>query len=515
MGKDTGWRFPISEARAVLHMAEAFEIPIADALREAAANVPGAREHPPTLLPSSFPWWKDLYPFQQEGIMHLLSHPQTILGDDLGLGKSIQSLTACLAWNYLPILVVCPPSLVDSWTTTIKTWGRFTITYDVIRNGKHRPIRPAQVVLCPYSLLREWKDELINLRPGALICDEIHNVRNKKTQASQSLSEIAQSLPDDAMILGLSATLLVNKPFELIAPLQITRMFDQVVGNSSKPWETFVTTYCDGYHNGYNWETGGASNLDQLHSRMTDAGYLRRPKTSVLTQLPPVVYHTIDIPLSRTQERQLRSIESDIVGYLREYSPERAETAQRAEALVRINEMRKYLGNAKVKHIVEWAQEWIEDSGQNLLIFASHHEVQQELAKSLKAPLLGASLNSQQLGTLVAEFQDGKHPIMVASLHSMSEGLTLTAAGAVAFAELPWTSARFHQAIGRAYGRLNDAHGVLVYLLNAGFIDDSLMSLIVSKDGQGMLVQSGSVDSSLTMMLASHPEWLESWNGIG
>lgn len=513
MGKELGWRFPLDEARSVMELAESFAVPIADELREAAQKIPGPRERPPSLVPSSLPWWEQLYPFQKEGVAHLLRHPHTILGDDLGLGKSIQSLTACLAWNYLPILILCPPSLVDAWAVTIKSWGRFAVTYDVIRSGKPRAIRPAQVVICPYSLVRDWEDALVKLRPGALICDEIHNARNKKTILAQSLLHITDSLPNEAMVLGLSATLLVNKPFELIMPLTITRMFDRVVDDSrGKGWEEFVTTYCDGHFNGFNWETDGASNLEQLHARMREAGYLRRLKTTVLAQLPPVVYDTIEVPLTTTQERALRAMEADIVSYLREHTPERADAAQRAEALVRLNEMRKYLGNAKAKHIAAWAREWVENSGQKLLLFAVHREVQQELARLTKAPLLGASLNSRQISATVGAFQEGKHPILVASLHAMSEGLTLTAAGAVAFAELPWTSARFNQAIGRAYGRLNDAHGVLVYLLNAGFIDDTLMELIVAKDQNGAIVQSGTQDSALAGLLASRQEWLDTWS---
>lgn len=513
-GKDTGWRFPLDQALTVATLADRFHIPISDELHQLVGNVSSC--HPRSLArqPESLEWWPKLYPFQQDGVRHMLAHPRMLLGDDMGLGKSIQSLSAALAYNYLPVVILCPPSLVGSWAETVKTWGRLAINVDVLKGNTIRPIRPAHVVICPYSILRTWSRELIRLRPGTLICDEIHSTRNANTQTGQHVLELADSLPADAMILGLSATLVVNRPAELITPLRITRMFDKIVDDTrGRGWLGFVKTYCDAWHNGRNWDISGASNLPQLNTRLHDAGYLRRDKQTVLEQLPPVIYDLVHIPLKADQQRDLRAMESDILAYLRRLDPQRADKAARAEALVRINEMRKYLGMAKAPQIAAWAREWVENSGRNLLLFAWHRDVQQELARLTKSPLLGSGMHTRDLNATIASFQRNEHPILVASLQSMSEGLTLSAAHGVAFAELPWTASRFHQAIGRAYGRLNDAHGVMAYLLNAGFIDDTLLSLVVSKDESGSLVQTGVYDSPLAGVLSMRGQWLTEWDG--
>jgi ERCC4-related helicase len=110
-------------------------------------------------------------------------------------------------------------------------------------------------------------------------------------------------------------------------------------------------------------------------------------------------------------------------------------------------------------------------------------------------------LSARESSAIVAQFQDGQHPVLVASLSSASEGITLTRAQAVAFAELPWTSARFQQAIGRAYGRLNDAHGVNVYVSNGGYIDNSIIHLLLEKDRMANMVQTGDDTSMLTTLL--------------
>ena len=51
------------------------------------------------------------------------------------------------------------------------------------------------------------------------------------------------------------------------------------------------------------------------------------------------------------------------------------------------------------------------------------------------------------------------------SIKAANVGINLTAATAVAFVEVPYVPADIEQAVGRAYGRLNDIHGVSVYFL--------------------------------------------------
>ena len=491
------WVFPLWSRDQVISLCTRYNIPLSSDLVQLPSS-PILLSPVESIDPASFEWWGRLYSFQRDGVRHILNHPRMILGDDVGLGKSIQAITACLSFNRFPILVFCPPSLTENWAKMIRDWCRLTVSTDTLKGRKPRVIRPSQVVICPYSIAHDWQESLITLNPGAVICDEIHNLKSTKANQTVAVTKLLKQLAPDTPIIGISATMLLNRPSELIVPLQLTRMFQSV----AKDWTDYVRTFCEGvFVAGMRWDISGQSNLDELHKRMVSAGFLRRPKQSVLSELPPVIYESISVDLTKEQRATLSAMERDIIGYLREVSLEKAESAEKAEGLVRINEMRKYLGIAKVPAVVEWAKEWHENTLQPLLIFAWHREVQELLASKLHAPLLGGSLGAKETSKLVAKFQDGQYPILVASLASASEGLTLTKAQAVAFAELPWTSARFQQAIGRAYGRLNDAHGVNVYVSNAGYIDDSITQLLLEKDRMSNMVQTGNGDSMLTALI--------------
>jgi SNF2 family DNA or RNA helicase len=77
---------------------------------------------------------------------------------------------------------------------------------------------------------------------------------------------------------------------------------------------------------------------------------------------------------------------------------------------------------------------------------------------------------------MVDKFQnDPEVKIMIASTKTASEGLTLTKAHCVIFNDLMWTPASHIQAEGRAFGRVNDPHGGIVYTVVA---QNTIMQMI-------------------------------------
>src|SRR5688500_175086 len=67
-----------------------------------------------------------LYPFQIPGRDFLVKAGNALLGDEMGVGKSLQTLSAIRAVDMIgeayPVLVVCPNSLKRNWEREIKRW---------------------------------------------------------------------------------------------------------------------------------------------------------------------------------------------------------------------------------------------------------------------------------------------------------------------------------------------------------------------------------------------------------
>ena len=55
------------------------------------------------------------YPYQKEGIIYGLEHRRIIIGDEPGLGKTLQSIAIVDIADAYPCLVICPSSLKINW----------------------------------------------------------------------------------------------------------------------------------------------------------------------------------------------------------------------------------------------------------------------------------------------------------------------------------------------------------------------------------------------------------------
>ena len=151
------------------------------------------------------------YDYQKQGIAYALEKKRCILGDEQGLGKTIEAIGLLTASNALPALVICPASLKINWQRELKKFGGLSA---VILNDKNRAVFPhywqtkkrdgralGEVFICNYESLRkffvtrvkregrftmksiEFNERIKMFR--SVIIDESHKCKNKGTQQSK------------------------------------------------------------------------------------------------------------------------------------------------------------------------------------------------------------------------------------------------------------------------------------------------------------------------------------------
>lgn len=145
------------------------------------------------------------YPYQREGIAYGLNAKRLIIGDEPGLGKTLQSIGIVDTANAYPCLVICPSSLKINWQREFEkftdksakvldnnvrsTWGYLLsmgvhqvaiVNYESLRKffvwdikGDDKQFRLKDVVFCPH----------INVFKSVII-DESHRVKDPTTQQS-------------------------------------------------------------------------------------------------------------------------------------------------------------------------------------------------------------------------------------------------------------------------------------------------------------------------------------------
>ena len=156
----------------------------------------------------------ELRPYQKEGVLWLLnSERHLLLGDEMGLGKSVQIASYLFFSRTMPALIICPASLKLNWEREIKLWTNckclvldglipypidglleeypvVIINYDIlgrkdgqaVENEDNR-IRAAKKLAKPFrkKIIHPsgWVDVLKKIKFKNIICDECQFIGEK------------------------------------------------------------------------------------------------------------------------------------------------------------------------------------------------------------------------------------------------------------------------------------------------------------------------------------------------
>jgi SNF2 family DNA or RNA helicase len=440
----------------------------------------------------------ELLPFQRAGVRYAVTNGRCLIADEMGLGKTIQAIAATQGRDAFPALIVVPASLKLNWQREFGTWlpGRTVTIVSGTKNGAGLP--EADVTVINYDILTSWLTELKGRGFKALILDESHYVKNakaKRTKAAKALAEQTDT------VLLLTGTPVLNRPSELISQLEILGVLDGVFGGF---WP-FAKRYCKAYRGRWGLDLSGADNLQELNEKLRGSCMVRRRKEDVLTELPPKRRSVI--PLELDNRADYLAAEADVCAHVADKALEAAEfkaslkgltenqkkaakakrwvdaerKAEAAEQLVRIEALKQVAVEGKMAAAFDWIDAFLE-SGEKLVLFATHKAITKALADRYKAPKITGDTPAAKRQEAVDAFQgDPACQVIVGNIKAMGVGLTLTAASNVAFLELGWTPADHDQAEDRCH-RIGQADSVNAYYLVADqTIDNEIFDLIQAK----------------------------------
>ena len=455
------------------------------------------------------------YPYQCEGIDFGLSRKRVLIGDEPGLGKTIQSIGIVQAAGAYPCLVICPSSLKINWMREfMKFSGRQALILDnsvstswpyLLQMGVYH------VAIVNYESLRKYfvwdtggrKDfrlrdvvfcDAVRLFRSVII-DECHRVKDPSAQQTIFTRGIVEGKPYRIL---LSGTPVVNRPSDLIAQLSILGRLKEDFGGRA----AFLERY-GGEKTAFKrrpkartpqerilrqqeldreYEENQPRNLGELSARLYHTCMIRREKSKVLTQLPDKTRTDLYVDISNREE--YCAAEADLADYLRRYTEctdSDIRRKMRMEALVRFMTLRSLAARGKVKQAVDFVKVFLE-SDKPLILFCSLHDIVDEIKKAFPDAVTVTGRDSAaDKQAAVDAFQEGRAKLIVCSIKAAGVGLTLTASSNVAFIELPWTMADCVQCEDRAHRIGQKDNVTCYYLLGQHTIDRTLYAIIQEK----------------------------------
>jgi hypothetical protein len=243
----------------------------------------------------------ELYPFQYVGVRFAeLAGGRCLIGDDMGIGKTIQAIAYCaLHQDQWPVLVICPSNVKYNWAKEVARWLPDT-TVEVV-NGYRGPIEEADFTVINYDLMAKRFEQLDEMEFGISVLDESHYVKNNKAARTKATLSIADKSDS---VLCLSGTAITNRPAEYFTTLNLLRKAQ------FSSWLNYVRRYCAAYNDGWGWKTGGASNVEELHAVSRDFT-IRRLKKEVMAELPDKIRQSIPVIPTKAELKEYRQRQRD------------------------------------------------------------------------------------------------------------------------------------------------------------------------------------------------------------
>lgn len=415
--------------------------------------------------------------YQIKGIHYMLNHTPCINGDDCGLGKTAQTIGVIELLDLFPALIITPASVKDGWK---REWGEWIGRDISIINSKDQSF-DSQVCIINYDLLFDRKNggvnykELSSINWKCVVFDEIHFIKNSKSQRSKASKTIVKNVQ---YIYGLSGTIAKNRPYEIINPLSTLKIFNKLFGN----FMDFIYRYCNAKKTLYGWDTSSASNLAELSDILTNNCYIRREKRTVLKELPPISFQNVNIQI--TNKRNYDSAKKDIIAYLKGVDSESAERAKNAEFLVRMSVLKKLSIEGKIEGIKKFLTDWCEDKDKKIVVFGRHREPLQILAKYFDGFLIQGGLSGYEKTTIINQFASTTHRnILFASMDAVGTGVDglQKITSYLAFIELPDTWTDVEQVVSRIERQGQKDPMTCYWLLNDYNLDSYCWEFIQNK----------------------------------
>lgn len=450
--------------------------------------------------------------YQMDYLYYAINHGNHVNGSSVGVGKTLSSIFYAEILDLFPCMVVCPASVKSGW---LREWKETNPNRQVSIISTTSPAEDfdADVLVINYDILgkRTEKngktsievrlDGMKKKKFSLVVADEIHFLKNRKSIRSKTFKKLAGK---SSAIIGLTGTLIMNRPAELLNILALIGRLKEIAPND--PYHHyFFERYCNMKETFFGMDLTGASNIKELNDLLTKCCYFHVSKRDALKELPPVTENMIECEI--TNKKAYKSAEEDLLEFIFKHfkDEERVEKAARAEFLVKMNLLKQLSLEGKVKAIKKWIEEWLEaNEDDKLLVFGSHSTILKDIQKFFKNSLLviGETTGKKREKTLSDFSSDPSKRLLFANIGCLGTGVDglQKVCSNMAILELPPRPSDLVQVIGRLERSGQQNPVTIQYLLSSSTIDKDLWEMLKNKKSVTDMLNKGFEDDSSLMI---------------
>jgi SNF2 family DNA or RNA helicase len=428
--------------------------------------------------------------YQQHATDHVIDNKASALFLDMGLGKTVSTLTAIDQLMYVyfevsKVLVIAPKRVAeDTWTGEAKKWDhlkhlKISLVLGTERQRKEALLKKADI----FVINRENVCWLVAFGQGyfpydMVVIDELSSFKSAKSARFKALRMVR---PKVNRVVGLTGTPAPNSLVDLWPQLYLLDQGERL-GKT-------ITGYRDKYfnasqrngHNVYKYEIKKTAE-QEIYDKIADICISMKAKDYL--SLPERIELSVPVTLNGATLAKYYAFEKSLVLALNE-----ADDLSVANAAALTNKLLQYANGAvydderNVHEVhndkIEALEEIVEAAnGKPVLVFYSYRHDVDRIKKHLKA----YKPEELQGSSHIALWNEGKVPFLLCHPASAGHGLNMQAGGnIIVWFGLPWSLELYMQANARLDRQGQKQSVIIHHLITTGTMDEDVIQALTNK----------------------------------
>ena len=418
----------------------------------------------------------------------ILDHPEAAVFLDMGLGKSVITLTALLdlcldRFEISKVLVIAPLRVArDTWSTEIHKWDHlkpftYSVVVGTVAERKAALAKKAHI----YLINREnvsWlvEDSGFPFDFDMVVIDELSSFKSYQAKRFRSLLKVR---PTVKRIVGLTGTPSSNGLMDLWAEFRVLDL--------GKRLGRFITHYRNTYfqpdkRNGmviYSYKPlPGAE--DAIYSQISDMTISMKAVDHL--NMPECIMNEVRVSLSEEERQKYDTLRDDLILSIGDSDIDAANAASLSNKLSQMANGAVYGDEKYVHHIHDHKLDALEDlieaaNGKPVLVAYWFKHDLERIQKRFKVREIKTSKD-------ITDWNDGKIPVAVIHPASAGHGLNLQAGGStLIWFGLTWSLELYQQTNARLWRQGQKSATVVIHhIIAENTIDELILKALHKKE---------------------------------
>ncbi len=435
----------------------------------------------------------DMHEYQNYCIEKIIDNPMFALLLDMGLGKSVITLTAIwdLIFDYFEVskvLIIAPLRVArDTWSKECEKWEHLNglRISKILGTEKERRAavgRNADIYIINRENV-EWLCANYKFDFDMVVIDELSSFKSHQSKRFKALRKVRPSIK---RIVGLTGTPAPNSLMDLWSQINLLDMGERLGRFIGGYRERYFTPDKRNREVVFSYKPRDGSE-DAIYKKISDICISM--KALDYLDMPSCICNKVEVEMDQKEENLYKKLESEMLLSFEEGDIDAVNAAALSNKLLQMANGAVYDENRKVKEIHDKKLDALEDliegaNGKPVLVFYGYKHDKDRIIKRFNAEEINTSED-------ITRWNNGEIKIAIVHPASAGHGLNLQAGGSTAiWFGLNWSLELYQQANARLWRQGQKDTVVIHHIITKGTVDEDVMKALERKDvGQASLIE--------------------------